>query len=67
MNKIDLRIKLYEDEFRCLVSGGVLTLNDKNTTIQICLADIGFDRMDKAIEDVDTGKLSTYSNMVRDL
>lgn len=62
-----IKIKLYEDDFRCLVSGGILTLKHGNCEIDILLADIGFHVMDKAIDDADSGKLPHYSNMTRDL
>ena len=67
MTNIDLKIKLDEEQFRCLVSGGILTVNDGDLKIMICLSDIGFHRMDKAIEDADSGELPAYSNMEIDL
>lgn len=63
----ETKIKLYEDDFRCLVSGGVLTFKSKHQEIIICLADIGFHRMDLAILDVETGKLPTWSHLTKEL
>ena len=40
-------IMLTEEDFRCLVRGGVLRVNDR---LKIALQDIGFDRMDSAIQ-----------------
>jgi hypothetical protein len=50
-------ISLDEEDFRCLVGGGVLTVahvNNRSVT-KIVLKDIGFHRMDKSIEDADKG------------
>lgn len=63
----EIYIKLYEDDFRCLVSGGLLTLKNNNQDVIIMLADIGFNRMDKAIKDAASGKLEHYSNLTRDI
>jgi hypothetical protein len=64
-----IKIRLDEDDFQCLVSGGILTLKDaKNKQeIAICLADIGFHRMDHCITQVDTGKVEPYSHLNKDL
>lgn len=61
------KIKLEEDDFRCLVSGGVLIhkIPKYGKEIQIILSDIGFDRMEKAIDDVIEGKLITYSDLTK--
>lgn len=64
-----IKIRLEEDDFQCLVSGRVLTLkdNDNKQEILICLADIGFHRMDHCISEVDSGKVETYSHLTKDL
>lgn len=64
---IKTHIKLNEDEFRSLVSGGILTIKSKDSEIMICLSDIGFHRMDAAIDDAQSGRLTHYSNLTRDL
>lgn len=65
----EIRIKLYEDDFQCLVSGGILTLQDKknNQEIKICLADIGFYRMENCIGKVENGEISPYSHLTKEL
>lgn len=65
----EIRIKLYEDDFQCLVSGGILTLQDKKNDqeILICLADIGFHRMDYCIGEVDAGNVKPYSHLTKEL
>ncbi len=62
-----IKIKLDEKDFRCLVSGGILTVIDPEakTEVHIILADIGFHRMDQAISDVESGDLKTYSHLTR--
>ena len=40
-------IMLTEDDFKCLVRGGVLRVNSH---LKLALQDIGFDRMNAAIE-----------------
>ena len=68
MSKLkELKIKLDEDDFRCLISGGILTIKSKEQEIMIYLSDIGFHRMDLAISDVDSGKLSPYSHLTKEL
>lgn len=44
-------IKLDEEDFKCLVRGGLLKIGN----INLLLSDIGFDRMDKAISIADNG------------
>lgn len=53
----DVYISLDEEDFRCLVRGGILQITDikDNSRVMITLKDIGFHRMDKAIEDADKG------------
>lgn len=46
-------IMLTEADFYCLVRGGVLTVNDH---LKIALQDIGFDRMDIAIDSARQGE-----------
>lgn len=62
-------IKLDEDDFRCIVSGGILIITDSKNKheISIYLSDIGFHVMDKAIDDVDSGKIPHYSDRKREL
>lgn len=60
-------IKLDEEDFRCLVSGGTLTVHTPVATVMLILADIGFDRMDKAILDVDSQILPAYSSRTRNV
>lgn len=53
-----MNIMLDEEDFKCLVRGGVISINKGG--VKIALSDIGFDRMDIAIalavEGVDIGK-----------
>ena len=53
----DVYVSLDEDDFNCLVRGGVLKIAyvDKRQVVQVCLKDIGFDRMDKAIDSAKRG------------
>lgn len=51
----DYFISLDEEDFRCIVRGGVLTIKVKNdvyggSSIKIILKDIGFRRMCEAVE-----------------
>jgi hypothetical protein len=64
----EIRVKLDEQDFRCLVSGGVLKIKipDSKQEIKICLADIGFHIMDQAISDIEIGKMEPYSNLTRE-
>lgn len=54
----ELRIKLDELELRTLLRGGELTLESKatNTKVKMILADIGFDQIQKCLNDVIEGK-----------
>jgi hypothetical protein len=65
----EIRIKLDEDDFQCLVSGGVLTIKDNKNKqeILIYLADIGLHIMDKCIGNVDTKKIQSYSHRDREI
>ncbi len=47
-----MKIILNYEDFKCLVRGGVLRVNND---IEIILQDIGFDKMDKAITLADQG------------
>ncbi len=62
-----IAILLDEDDFRCLVSGGILSVKKNDNQIDICLSDIGFNRMDRAIEDADSGQLPHYSDRTKEL
>jgi hypothetical protein len=46
-------ISLDEEDFKCLVRGGVLTIKDE---VIIILKDIGFFEMDKALDSAMDGK-----------
>lgn len=61
------KIRLEEDDFRCLVSGGILTINipSQNKQISIILADIGFHQMGKALEEAYSGDLKAYSHLTK--
>ena len=48
-------VSLDEEDFRCLVRGGILKVDKGKYSIHIILKDIGFGRMDKAIHDADMG------------
>lgn len=47
-----MNIVLDEEDFKCLVRGGVLKVNDH---LKLVLQDIGFDRMNAAIESAQDG------------
>lgn len=55
-------ISLDDEDFRCLVRGGVIKIGDR---VSICLKDIGFDKMDEAI-DMATRGLDTYKDHIKD-
>lgn len=48
----EMNIMLTEEDFKCLVRGGVLVVNDH---LKLALQDIGFDRMYKAIKSAELG------------
>lgn len=54
----DIRIRLEEPELRALLRGGELTLEskNKNLTVKMVLADIGFDQIQKCLDDAIEGK-----------
>ncbi len=54
-------ISLDEEDFKCLVRGGVIKFDDR---VSICLKDIGFDKMDEAITLADNG-VDTYKDHVK--
>jgi hypothetical protein len=60
-------ISLDEQDFRCLIRGGILQIIDKknNSRCMISLKDIGFYTMYKALEDVGEGKEEIYKNLER--
>lgn len=62
-----IKVSLDANDFQCLVSGGILTINCDipEHQIQIILKDIGFLVMDHCITQVDTGKVPPYSNLER--
>ncbi len=47
-----MSIMLTEDDFKCLVRGGVLTVSPH---LKLALQDMGFDRMHGAIESAEQG------------
>jgi len=62
--KLELTILLNEEDFACLVRGGILTIEDKDSDINIILKNIGFDQMDEAISRADQ-KIDIYKNHKR--
>lgn len=48
----EMNIMLDEEDFKCLVRGGVLKVN---AHLKLALKDIGFDRMDSAIDSAPDG------------
>lgn len=60
MNK-NINISLDEEDFKCLVRGGVLHINDE---IKISLKDIGFFNMQEAIDSAVEGN-DIYKNRNR--
>ena len=48
----EMNIMLDEEDFKCLVRGGVLRVNEH---LKLALEDIGFDRMEAAIESAKDG------------
>lgn len=61
-----IKISLDQEDFNCLVCGGVLSINVlAKERIDICLQDIGFDNMHDALDDVEAGKIKTYTNRTR--
>jgi hypothetical protein len=46
-------IKLDAEDFKCLVSGGVLKINMGNGFVSIILADIGFERMHNILDSIE--------------
>ena len=63
-NDLLIPISLDENDFTCLVRGGVLTIKDEEITIMVCLKDIGFHRMDEAISKAEKG-IDIYKNLER--
>jgi hypothetical protein len=55
-----MNIRLDEEDFKCLVRGGVLKIGD----IHIILSDIGFDCMDYAISMAHDG-IDTYKDHIK--
>ncbi len=49
----EIRISLHEDGFKMLVSGEKIITGEGYVRIEICLQDIGFDRMRKIINNAD--------------
>jgi hypothetical protein len=54
----EIRIKLDEPELRTLIRGGELTLTSgrHDTTVEMILSDIGFDQIQKCLDDAVDGK-----------
>lgn len=50
------KIKLTAGDFKCLVSGGQLTIKSRNQEIHIILEDMGFDMMEFIIAEIDEKK-----------
>lgn len=55
-------ISLDEEDFRCLIRGGVIKFDDR---VSICLKDIGFDKMFDALDSAAEG-IDTYKDHIKD-
>ncbi len=56
-------VSLDEDDFRCLVSGGIIKCGQH---IQICLQDIGYSIMYDAIADAQSGLIELHTERFKD-
>ena len=56
-------ISLDEEDFRCLVRGGVIKYVDR---VSICLKDIGYTTMYDAIADAQTGIAEIYKDHIKE-
>jgi len=56
-------ISLDEEDFRCLVRGGVIKYDDR---VSICLKDIGYPTMYDAIADAQTGIAEIYKDHIKE-
>ncbi len=67
---LDLRFVLREEHFRALCRGGTVVIKgaDPRFNIQLALADIGFDIMDKALSSAESGidRYKPYVEVVDD-
>jgi len=52
----DIKIALNEQDFRCLVRGGELTIEDASVRIKLIVNDIGWDPIRQALGDAMSGK-----------
>jgi hypothetical protein len=63
--KAPMAFSLDEEDFNCLVRGGVLnvfyTRHNRGQVVKVILKDIGFHRMEKCLEDA-ISKTGTYSS-----
>lgn len=56
-------ISLDEEDFKCLVRGGVIKIGDR---VKICLKDIGFTTMCDAIARVQVGLEEPYKDHIKE-
>jgi hypothetical protein len=63
--KSDIRILLDEEDFKSLVSGGILIVEAKEANILIALRDIGFIKMYETIDLFAEEKEEPYQNRTR--
>lgn len=59
--------KMKKEDFQALVSGGIIKIkfNESGVQFNLCLADIGFDVMDKCITNVESGDTRPYTGIER--
>lgn len=60
----DIRLRLIEEDLRCLFRGEVLTIKTHNGTASMILTDIGFDRIQAILSDAMSGN-NTYKGFNR--
>ncbi len=62
-----LIIRLDEEDLKCLIGGGGLTINipDEPQAVTIYMANIGFYVLQKIMEEVDIGKRKVYQDFER--
>jgi hypothetical protein len=57
-SKIVAQISLTDQDFECLVRGGILEIYEPSSKklVKLCLQDIGFDRMEELLNKAEGGK-----------
>jgi hypothetical protein len=62
-----LRIRLDEEDVKCLIGGGCLTIKipDEPDKVLLYMADIGFHNIDKMMNDVEFKKVEPYLDFER--